>query len=253
MCTSTELCRCHEHVRHMRSPNSAYAHRRMSSADIASKSSSGSWCAGRLAKQDLLEGVAAQTAAQGLERDHLVGRDVAEVDGRAELLDEPDLRGLGRRLEDDVVQRRPRLRSRRRASVRISPAPVKMPALPPSRASVITFHAPASSSSRSQRVHSSASYSTAESFEPTSESTVKSRAKSAIELELALPRDLDRPVRDLDVREPELGEPRACTRRACPARRRPRRTCRRSRRACRAARRACAAGWASRRPFPSRA
>ena len=56
----------------------------------------------------------------------------------------------------------------------------KMPAVPPSRASVITFHAPASSSSRSQRVHSSAEYSTDESFDPTSERTVKSRAKSAI-------------------------------------------------------------------------
>ena len=65
-------------------------------------------------------------------------------------------------------------------SVRMPPPASKIPAVPPSRASVITFHAPASSSSRSQRFHSSASGSTEESFEPTSERTVKSRAKSAI-------------------------------------------------------------------------
>ena len=55
-----------------------------------------------------------------------------------------------------------------------------MPAVPPSRASVMTFHAPASRSSLSHVIHSSAVYSTAESFEPTSERTVKSRAKSAM-------------------------------------------------------------------------
>ena len=82
-----------------------------------------------------------------------------------------------------------------------------MPAVPPSRASVITFHAPASSSSFSHVIHSSAVYSTDESFEPTSERTVKSRAKSAISSSFALARDVDRAVGDLDVREAELGEP----------------------------------------------
>ncbi len=66
------------------------------------------------------------------------------------------------------------------SSVRMPPDESKMPAVPPSRASVITFQAPASSSSCSHCVHSSAEYSTLESFDPTSESTVKSRAKSAI-------------------------------------------------------------------------
>ena len=66
------------------------------------------------------------------------------------------------------------------SSVRIPPEESKIPAVPPSRASVITFQAPDASSSRSHAVHSSAVYSTDESFEPTSESTVKSRAKSAI-------------------------------------------------------------------------
>src|SRR5204863_4679253 len=90
MWTRAELCRCHEHVRHMRVPNSEYAQRRTSSADMASKSRSGS--AGAVAiDQHLLQRVAAQTEAQRLERDHLVGRDVPEVDPRPELLHEPRL------------------------------------------------------------------------------------------------------------------------------------------------------------------
>jgi len=62
----------------------------------------------------------------------------------------------------------------------MSPPLVKIPAVPPSRASAITFQAPASSSSRIQVVHSSPENSTDESFEPTSERTVKSRPRSAI-------------------------------------------------------------------------
>src|SRR6476619_584511 len=103
MWTSTEDCRCHEHVRHMRSPNCWYAQSSASSAVIAS--TSGSWSAGALAKEHLLQRVAAKAAAEGLERDDLVRRDVPEVDGRAVLLDEPGLSGLGRRLEDDVLER----------------------------------------------------------------------------------------------------------------------------------------------------
>ena len=55
-----------------------------------------------------------------------------------------------------------------------------MPAVPPSRASVIAFHAPAASSSLIHSIHSSGANSTALSLEPTSERTVKSRANSAI-------------------------------------------------------------------------
>src|ERR1051325_8766978 len=74
----------------------------MSSAPIRSKSSSGS--GGALAiEQDLLQRVAAETESQGLERDDLLGRDVAEVHVGAERLDEPGLRALLRRLEDQVV------------------------------------------------------------------------------------------------------------------------------------------------------
>ena len=52
--------------------------------------------------------------------------------------------------------------------------------MPPSRASVITFHAPASFSSLIHSTHWYGANTTSESFEPTSERTVKSRAKSAI-------------------------------------------------------------------------
>ena len=66
------------------------------------------------------------------------------------------------------------------SSVRMPPDLLKIPAVPPSRASVITFQAPTSSSSRSHFVHSPGVNSTSESFEPTSERTVKSRANSSI-------------------------------------------------------------------------
>src|SRR5581483_10195583 len=99
MCTSTDDCFCHEQVRQRRSPNSAAAQRITPSADMASRSG---WIRLGVAKQHLLERVAAETETQSLERDDLVGRDVSEVHGRPEVLDEPGLRGLGRRLEEQV-------------------------------------------------------------------------------------------------------------------------------------------------------
>src|SRR5690348_9430010 len=99
MCTSADDCRCHEHVRHIRSPNCSYAQTSTSSADIGS--TSGSWSAGALAKQHLLERVAAQAVAKRRERNHFLRWDVPEVDRRAERLDEPRLRRFRRRLEDD--------------------------------------------------------------------------------------------------------------------------------------------------------
>ena len=57
------------------------------------------------ASEHLLQGVAAQAEAERLERDHLLRRDVAEVDVRAEVLDEPRLARLRRRLEDQVGER----------------------------------------------------------------------------------------------------------------------------------------------------
>src|SRR2546427_5779780 len=103
MWTSTDDCLCHEQVRHMRSPNCSYAQRSTSSALIAS--TSGSWSAGAVAKQHLLQRVAAQPAPERLERDDLLRRDIAEIHRRAELLDEPHLCGLRGRFEDDVVER----------------------------------------------------------------------------------------------------------------------------------------------------
>src|SRR5213596_3331099 len=55
-------------------------------------------------EQHLLQRVAAQPETQRLERDHLVGRDVAEVDVRAEMLDEPGLALLRRRLPDQRLE-----------------------------------------------------------------------------------------------------------------------------------------------------
>src|SRR5579859_2849268 len=101
MCTSTDDCFCHEQVRQSRSPNSPADQRITSSADMTSRSG---WVRLGVAKQDLLQRVAAETEAQRLQRDDLVGRDVAEVDLRPEALDEPRLRGLRRRLPDEVVE-----------------------------------------------------------------------------------------------------------------------------------------------------
>src|SRR3977135_360715 len=103
MCTSTEDCRCQEQGRHMRSLNCSYAQSRASSAVIAS--TSGSWSAGTIAKEHLLQCVAAQSAAERLEGNDFLRGDVPEIDGRAELLDEPGLGVLGGRLEDDVLER----------------------------------------------------------------------------------------------------------------------------------------------------
>ena len=112
---------------------------------MVSKSRSGS--AGALVReQHLLQRVAAEAETERLERDHLVWRNVPEVDRRAEVLHEPGLRGLRRRLEDEVVTSISCAISSI-SPVRISPVGRKIPAVPLSRASVITFHAPASSSS----------------------------------------------------------------------------------------------------------
>src|SRR5437773_11397910 len=98
MCTSTDDCFCQEQVRQSSSPNSREAQPRSSSAGMVSKSSSGS--AGALfGEMHLLQRVAAQPEPQRLERDHLVRRNVPEIDRGPELLDEPGLRGLRGRLE----------------------------------------------------------------------------------------------------------------------------------------------------------
>src|SRR5207248_92447 len=67
-------------------------------------STSGGSCSVVADTQHLLQGVAAQAEPERLEGDDLLGRDVAEVHAGAEMLDEPRLRRLGRRLPDEVVE-----------------------------------------------------------------------------------------------------------------------------------------------------
>src|SRR5262245_51572071 len=123
MCTSTDDCFCHEQVTQKRSPNCSYPQTSRSSALIVS---GGSWSAGGATPlrllfwergadrgggpggnqgfprdEHLLERVAPETQPQRLERDHLVGRDVAQIDIGAEVLHEPRLGRLRRRLPDD--------------------------------------------------------------------------------------------------------------------------------------------------------
>ena len=85
-------------------------------------------------------------------------------------------------------------------------------------------------------------YSTLESFEPTSERTVKSRAKSAISSSLRSRGMSTVPSEISTCVKPSVVEPRLVLVELVLARRRPRRTCRRSRRASPSARRACARG-----------
>src|SRR6476646_7791858 len=78
-----------------------------SSAVMASKSRSGScgWLCVATAKQHLLQRVGAEAESERLEGDNLVRRDVPEVHLGPEVADEPRLRGLRRRLPDEVVER----------------------------------------------------------------------------------------------------------------------------------------------------
>src|SRR5581483_8714354 len=86
MCTSTDDCFCHEHVRQSLEPKRSYAQRRQSAAVIDSTSGS---CRLTLAtEQHLLQRVAAEPETERLERDDFLGRDVPEVDARAEVADE---------------------------------------------------------------------------------------------------------------------------------------------------------------------
>ena len=76
-----------------------------------------------------------------------------------------------------------------------------MPAVPLSRASVMTFQAPASSSSRIHSTHWYGAKIASASFDPTSESTRKSRAKRSISSSLRSRGRVDGAVGDLDAVE----------------------------------------------------
>src|SRR4051794_4168794 len=102
MSSSTVSSFWKEHASATFSPNSRSTVPRISSAPIASTAAGSGSVNVLVTEQHLLQRVPAQPEPQRLERDHLFGRDVAEVHRRAELLHEPRLRGLGRRFEDDV-------------------------------------------------------------------------------------------------------------------------------------------------------
>ena len=82
-----------------------------------------------------------------------------------------------------------------------------MPAVPPSRASVITFQAPASSSSRSHCVHSSCAVLDRRVLRADLREDGEARGEVGDQLEFALARDVHGAVGDLDVGEAELVEP----------------------------------------------
>src|SRR5579862_6837178 len=105
MSSSTDSSFWKEQASETRPGNSRSASSRISGAPIASTApGSGSVNVLAVREQHLLQRVAAQTEPERLERDDLVGRDVSEVDIGPEVLDEPGLRGLGRRLPHEVVE-----------------------------------------------------------------------------------------------------------------------------------------------------
>ncbi len=178
-----------------------------------------------------------------------------EVHVGAEVLHEVALRGLCRRLEDNVAGCRSRATISSISPVRISPFGRKMPAVPPSRPSVITFQAPASSSSLIQRDPLVGREDRRLVLRPDLGEHDEVACELGDQLELLLALEADRPVRDLDVGDAVVGQPAFDTRRACRARRPPRRACRRRPRVCRTSGRArpSRAGCSSRRRCPSRA
>src|SRR5438876_603080 len=204
MWMSTELCRCHEHVRQSRSPNSSAAHRRTSSADMASKFKSGSRAVAT--EEHLLQRVGTQAEPQRLERDDLLGRDVPEVHARSELPDEPGLGALRGRLEDQVVDRDLVRDLVDEAGAHLAGRAVDAggAAFPPLR-----DHLPGASLEL-----------LLDPLDPQVRRDVHVRVLRADlgehrevarevgdQLELALARQVDDAVRDLDVREPEVGQP----------------------------------------------
>ena len=119
MCTSTELCFCHEQVSTARGPKRSAVHAqhvlgraRLELVGEALGLGRGDWQhrahalgVGQVSEEQVGHRVGAQPQPQRLERDDLVGRDVAEVDLGAEMADEPGLLILLRRLEEQVVDR----------------------------------------------------------------------------------------------------------------------------------------------------
>src|SRR5215213_277023 len=207
MCTSTEDCFCHEHVRTSRWPYSTYAQRISFSADISSTSGSGSGSAGAVAtEQHLLQRVAPEPEAERLERDDFVGRDVAEVHLGAEVLDEPRLRTLRRGLPDQVLEvervfdlvdeARPELAGRS-VDARGAALATLGDHLPRARIELLAY--PLHPQIRRDVDRGVLRADLGEDDEVTRE--------LCDQLELAVARDLDRAIRDLDVGEAVLLQP----------------------------------------------
>src|SRR5689334_16565683 len=99
MSSSTDSSFWNEHASETFPGNESRQKRRISCA--LSDSTSVGNCR-LVAKEHLLQRVGAQPETERLERDHLVGRDVAEIHRRPEVPDEPCLVRLRGRLEDQV-------------------------------------------------------------------------------------------------------------------------------------------------------
>ena len=189
------------------------------------------------AKQHLLQRVGAQPEAERLERDDLVGRDVPEVDLGPEVPHEPGLRGLRRRLPDEVVERdrvldlvdEPGAQLAGRAvDARGAALAALGDHLP--RARVELLADPLHPQVRRDVDVGVLRADLGEDDEVARE--------VGDELELLLARDLERAVRDLDVREAEVLEPALELVELRLRRRPPRRACRRRRPASRTSGRA---------------
>src|SRR4051812_24625687 len=157
-------------------------------------------------EQHLLQRVASQAEAQCLERDHLVRRDVAEVDVGPEMPDEPGLALLGGRLPDQGVERNRVLDLVDEPGAQLAARPIDAGRAPLAalgddapRARVELLLHPLDPEVR-RDVHLGV-------LRADLREHGEVAREVGDELELALARDLDRAVGDLDVRESVLGQP----------------------------------------------
>src|SRR5258708_26763682 len=203
MSSSTDSSFWKEQASATRPGNSSRTNARISSAE---RDSTSAGSCRLVAKQDLLQRVAAQTKAERLERDHFVGRDVAEVHVRTEVLDEPRVRRLRRRLPDEVVEV-----DLVRDLVDEPGAPVPVLAEAPGRAALAGLgdHLPrAGVLLFLDPLHPLVGREDDVGILRADLGEDDEVAREVLdELELAVARDLDGAVADLDVLDAEVGEP----------------------------------------------
>ena len=199
-----------------------------------------------------VERVVAQAAAQRLQRDHVVGGDVAEVDVRADVAQQPRLLACAAAPRRSPSRDRPRARSRSTSSAWTAPLGSNSPTVPLSRPSAMTQR-------RAGR----------EVAEHLGAPRVGVRGRGALaadlgdhgellrelrdELRLLRRRHRQRAVGDLDVVDPELAQPVDVALELALVRRRSRAACRRGRARCRRRGRSrpCRRRRRSRTPCPS--